>query len=129
MSDGLVNRRAGEGEQVAACVRRALADGTATPGDRLPPARRGAGSLGGNVHGVLRGYRRLRDEGLIELRRGRGAVITTTSGVADRARLTEAVHGLVTRARGIGPTDREFLTLVHRGPGGAPATTPPAPGG
>lgn len=63
------------GDQIAACVRGALADGSANPGECLPAGRELADSLGANVHTVLRGYQRLREEGLIELRRGRGAVI------------------------------------------------------
>lgn len=116
------------GEQIAACVRGAIANGTATPGERLPPAREVAESLGVNVHTVLRGYQRLRDEGLIELRRGRGAVITAAPGAAQQARLTEAVHSLITQARELGLTDQEFLDLVRKGLAGAPVTTPPAPG-
>ena len=61
-------------EQVAASLRRAVADGTLTAGEQLPPARELAGSLEINVHTVLRAYALLRDEGLIDLRRRRGAV-------------------------------------------------------
>jgi DNA-binding transcriptional regulator YhcF (GntR family) len=117
------------GEQIAACVRGAIANGTASPGERLPPAREVAESLGVNVHTVLRGYQRLRDEGLIELRRGRGAAITAAPGAANQARLTEAVHGLITQARELGLTDQEFLALVHNGLNSTPVTTPPSPGG
>ncbi|MET7987630.1 MULTISPECIES: GntR family transcriptional regulator [unclassified Streptomyces] len=113
------------GEQIAACVRGAIADGSAAPGERLPPARQVAESLNVNVHTVLRGYQRLRDEGLIELRRGRGAVVTTAPGIANHARLTESVHDLVTQARELGLTDEELIALVHNGLGGAPASTPP----
>ncbi|WP_033329329.1 GntR family transcriptional regulator [Streptomyces yerevanensis] len=116
------------GEQIAACVRGAIANGTAAPGERLPPAREVAESLGVNVHTVLRGYQRLRDEGLIELRRGRGAVITAAPGAANQARLTEAVHSLITQARELGLTDQEFLALVHNSLASTPVATPPATG-
>ncbi|MEU6478117.1 GntR family transcriptional regulator [Streptomyces sp. NPDC047017] len=108
------------GEQIAACVRGAIADGTAAPGERLPPAREVAESLGVNVHTVLRGYQRLRDEGLIELRRGRGAMITAAPGVADQARLGEAVHRLIAQARELGLADGEFLAMVRNGLADAP---------
>jgi DNA-binding transcriptional regulator YhcF (GntR family) len=71
-------------DQVAGSVRAALAQGMAAPGDRLPSARNVAATLGINLHTVLRGYQQLRDEGLVELRRGRAAVITAT---ADQLRL------------------------------------------
>ncbi|WP_405667554.1 GntR family transcriptional regulator [Streptomyces sp. NBC_01166] len=116
------------GEQIAACVRGAIADGTVAPGERLPPAREVAESLGVNVHTVLRGYQRLRDEALIELRRGRGAVITAAPGAAGRARLTEAVQGVIGQSRELGLTEEEFLALVHNILASAPAPTPPGPG-
>ena len=70
------------GDQVAASVRRAIADGQVVAGEKLPPAREVAESLGINLHTVLRGYQRLRDEGLVDLRRGRNRVLTSaaTSG-------------------------------------------------
>jgi DNA-binding FadR family transcriptional regulator len=60
-------------EQVAAEIRRALADGQAKPGERPPPARDLGAVLGVNRNTVLRALRDLRDEGLLEFRRGRGA--------------------------------------------------------
>src|SRR3954465_6228791 len=59
-------------EQVAAEIRRAIADGEAKPGERLPPARDLAAVLGVNTNTVLRALRQLRDEGLLDFRRGRG---------------------------------------------------------
>jgi len=60
-------------EQVAAQIRRAIADGEAKPGDRLPPARHLAAVMGVNTNTVLRAVRLLRDEGLLELRQGTGS--------------------------------------------------------
>ncbi|MEU6349192.1 GntR family transcriptional regulator [Streptomyces sp. NPDC047072] len=99
------------GDQIAAQVRRAIADGEAAPGERLPAARALAQSLGVNLHTVLRGYRQLRDEGLIELRRGRGAVVL--AGTPARARLLEHVRSLVDQARSLGLTEDEVVGLVR----------------
>src|SRR6202034_1731792 len=62
-------------EQVAAELRRAIAEGEAAPGERLPPARDLAHVLGMNSNTVLRALRQLRNEGLLEFRRGRGITV------------------------------------------------------
>ena len=51
-------------EQVAAAIRRAIADGEVLWGERLPPARDLAAVLGVNANTVFGGLRTLRDEGL-----------------------------------------------------------------
>lgn len=100
-------------EQIAACVRRALAEGTIGRGDRLPAARELAGTLDVNMHTVLRAYATLRDEGLIELRRGRGAVVTGEMP-HDRARVLESVRELVAIARRAGVGLDEAVALVRQ---------------
>ncbi|MEU8581447.1 GntR family transcriptional regulator [Streptomyces abikoensis] len=100
------------GEQIAGGLRGAIADGSVRPGERLPAAREVAASLGVNMHTVLRGYQQLRDEGLIELRRGRGAVVT--GGPAPgRARLTARARELVAESRALGLSDDDILNLVR----------------
>jgi GntR family transcriptional regulator len=65
-------------QQVAAEIRRAIADGEAKPGEKLPPAKDLAAVLGVNTNTALRALRQLRDEGLLEFRRGRGITVTGT---------------------------------------------------
>jgi GntR family transcriptional regulator len=65
-------------QQVAAEIRRAIAEGEAKPGERLPPAKDLAAVLGVNTNTVLRALRMLREEGLLEFRRGRGISVAGT---------------------------------------------------
>jgi GntR family transcriptional regulator len=87
-------------EQLAASVRAEASRGMLSAGDRLPAARDVAESLDINVHTVLRAYQLLRDEGLVDLRRGRGAVITER--VASYGELGDALPRLVATARELG---------------------------
>ena len=82
--------------QVAASVRADAAAGRLKPGDRLPSARDVAAALGVNLHTVLRAYQELRDDGVIELRRGRGAVVASAP---DHGPLHEAISALVATTR------------------------------
>lgn len=100
-------------DQVAASVRRGIGDGTLTRGDRLPSAREVAASLDINLHTVLRAYQVLRDEGLIELRRGRGAVVTASD--PGRVRLEALVAELIAEGSRLGLDQHEIATLVIEG--------------
>src|SRR5207253_9917575 len=82
--------------QVAAEIRRAIAEGEAKPGERLPPARDLAAVLGVNRNTVLRALRILRDEGLLEFRRGRGITVT---GTTERSAVVARARELVAFAR------------------------------
>ena len=88
-------------EQLAVQVRSAIARGELTAGTRLPSARELAGLLTVSLHTVLRAYQDLRDEGLLELRRGRGAVITARAQ-QDYLPLREAIDHLVSVSRRLG---------------------------
>ena len=67
-------------DQVAARIRRAIAEGEAGPGERLPLAKDIAAVLGVNKNTVLRALHLLRNEGLLEFRRGRGITVSGTPG-------------------------------------------------
>src|SRR6476619_6727553 len=83
-------------EQVAGEIRRAIADGEAKPGERLPPAKDLAHVLGVSTNTVLRALRQLRDEGLLEFRRGRGITVT---GTPQHSALIEQAKDLLHHAR------------------------------
>ncbi|WP_406183565.1 GntR family transcriptional regulator [Streptomyces sp. NBC_01006] len=97
-------------EQIAASVRRSMADGKVRRGDRLPSARALARTLDINMHTVLRGYQILRDERLIELRPGRGAVVTAEA--SGQALVIDACRHFISLARGTGMTRPDILQLI-----------------
>ena len=97
-------------EQVAAEIRRAIADGEAEPGERLPPAMDFAAVLGVNRNTVLRALRVLRDEGLLEFRRGRGITVV---GSPDQGAVLAKVKDLVRFAREHGYRRDELVKLIE----------------
>ena len=97
-------------EQVAAEIRRAIADGEAKPGERLPPARDLAAVLGVNTNTVLRSLRLLRDEGLLEFRRGRGV---TVAGTPEKGAVIARARELVSFARQQGYRRDELIELIE----------------
>jgi GntR family transcriptional regulator len=96
-------------EQVAAEIRRAIADGEAKPGERLPPARDLAAVLGVNTNTVLRSLRLLRDEGMLEFRRGRGV---TVAGTPEKGAVIARARELVRFARQQGYRRDELIQLI-----------------
>jgi GntR family transcriptional regulator len=97
-------------EQVAAEIRRAIANGEAGPGDRLPSAVDLAGVLKVNRNTVLRALRQLRDEGLLEVRRGRGVTVVA---VPEQGELHARVRELVDFARRHGFRRDELVDLIR----------------
>lgn len=98
--------------QLVSQVRGAILRGDVGPGDKLPSARELASSLGVNMHTVLRAYTTLRDEGALELRRGRGAVVTAKG--LDTAELEQAARTLVEVGRRHGLTLPQLHTLLDQ---------------
>jgi GntR family transcriptional regulator len=97
-------------DQVCAEIRRAIADGEIGPGERLPPARDLAAVMNVNTNTVLRALRLLRDEGMLEFRRGRGV---TVAGSARQGAVLARARELVQYARRHGYDRDELIQIIE----------------
>ena len=97
-------------EQVAAEIRRAIADGEARPGERMPPAKDLAAVLDVNTNTVLRALRQLRDEGLLDFRRGRSV---TVAGTPEQGAVVVRAKELVRFARRHGYRLDELIRIIE----------------
>jgi GntR family transcriptional regulator len=97
-------------QQVAGEIRRAIAEGEAKPGERLPPAKDLAAVLGVNTNTVLRALRVLRDQGLLEFRRGRGISV---AGTPERGAVVARAKELVDFARRQGYPLEELMQIIE----------------
>jgi len=97
-------------DQVAAQIRRAIAEGEAGPGERLPLAKDLAAVLGVNKNTVLRALHELRDEGLLEFRRGRGI---TVAGTPQRSAVLSQVRNLIQFASRQGYGRDEVIAMIR----------------
>lgn len=98
-------------EQIATSVRADIAQGRVLPGDRLPSARDVASSLSVNLHTVLKAYQDLRDEGLVDMRRGRGAIVAKAP--QSTAELTDQLDTLRETVRQLGLSEETLIALVR----------------
>ena len=97
--------------QLADAVRAEVVAGRVRAGERLPSARELATALEVNLHTVLHAYQQLRAEGLVQMHRGRGAVVTAAAAHATalHADLTEVAR----RARELGMPADAFAALAR----------------
>lgn len=97
-------------EQVAVEIRRAIADGEARPGDRIPQAKDLATVLGVNTNTVLRALRVLRDQGLLEVGRGRAIRV---AGTPERSQVIERMKELIELGRRTGYRPEDLVELLQ----------------
>lgn len=97
-------------EQVAAEIRRAIAEGEAEAGQRIPQARDLAAELGVNTNTVLRALRVLRDEGLVEMGRGRSIRVI---GRPERGVVVMKLKELIEFARQQGYDRDELMAMLE----------------
>jgi GntR family transcriptional regulator len=96
-------------------VKHAVETGALRAGEQLPTIRKLAEELVMNPNTVVRAYRELEHEGLVELRHGSGAFIT--GGVVDRAKLMRkaqpVVQSAIERLHSLGLTEQEIRRLFE----------------
>jgi GntR family transcriptional regulator len=97
-------------DQVAAEIRRDIANGDVAPGERLPPAHDMAAVLGVHTNTVLRALRTLRAEGVLEFRRGRGV---TVSGEPERGVIWAQAQELLNQARRLGLQREDVVSIIE----------------
>jgi GntR family transcriptional regulator len=100
--------------QLVQQVHDALRLGLLEPGDRLPTAQEVVAKLAINPNTVLKAYRDLEREGLVQGRRGQGTFVTAAMTGIDRAiqaRFLADTTRLLRAARsaGLGPDDIEAI--------------------
>lgn len=107
-----INHRSAERlqDQIAQQVRRAAASGELAPGERLPPASELATALSVDRNTALAAYHQLREEGLLEFRRGRGARVAEV-GPAPSS-VTAAVSDLLALARSHGLDHDDLIRTI-----------------
>src|ERR1700728_368279 len=101
-------------DQVAAEIRRAIADGEARPGEQIPQAKDLAAVLGVHTNTVLRALRLLRDEGLLEVGRGRAI---TVAGTPERGGGGAKLEEVIDLARRNGYRREELVEMLQTFPG------------
>lgn len=99
--------------QIADAIRQGIIEGALVDGERLPAAKTLGESLGVSVHTVLHAYQDLRDQGLIELRRGRGAVVMALES-ATREQATRILDEAARQLAELGLSGETTLALFRQ---------------
>jgi GntR family transcriptional regulator len=102
--------------QLVQQVKQALRVGLLEPGDQLPKVRQVAESLAINPNTVLKAYRELEHEQLVQGRQGLGTFVLRSLGgpsLASQADLRRELDGWIARARSAGLDDDDIVALVE----------------
>jgi GntR family transcriptional regulator len=98
-------------------VKHAITTGALVPGDQLPSIRKVAEDLVINPNTVVKAYRELEHDGVIEMRHGTGAFVRESTGLNQKTkRLNVAlplVRELIDRLRGMGLSEEEIRRLFE----------------
>lgn len=105
--------------QIADAIRRHLVDGHLKPGALLLPVRQLAMDLGVHFNTVAQAYRLLADEGWLDLKRRRGAMVIERGAPrkadADKvAALTGRLRDIAAELRGLGLSQAQVALALRR---------------
>lgn len=102
--------------QIADAIRALMVEGSLAPGDPLPTVRQLAVDLAVHHNTVAQAYRDLADEGWLDLRRGRGAIVTARHSprpAADaEASFRRQLRELIARARTTGLSPQTVARIL-----------------
>jgi GntR family transcriptional regulator len=101
--------------QLVQQVRQAVRFGLLRPGDQLPTVKNVVGSLAINPNTVLKAYRELDREGLVEGRRGLGTFVVSApppTALADHGALRAELERWVERARELGLDEDDVAAMA-----------------
>ncbi len=105
-------------KQIVAALRAHLVAGRIPPGETLPPVRQLAVELGVHFNTVAEAYRLLADEGWLELRRRRGALVldreTPTPPREQRGSFTKRLDEIVAEGLAQGLTPKQVAAALTR---------------
>jgi GntR family transcriptional regulator len=101
--------------QLVQQVRQAIRLGLLQPGDQLPTVKEVVGALAINPNTVLKAYRELEHEGLVEGRRGQGTFVSrmlTPAVPTEQAALQAALLSWIRSAQEVGFDEEGVAALV-----------------
>ena len=99
--------------QVVDEIKALIARGKLREGDALPPVRQVAADLGVNLNTIANAYRELQQEGLISIRHGSGAVVTSrTSSSSTDEELRKTLRSSLTQFVLAGLPRSEIMNIV-----------------
>jgi GntR family transcriptional regulator len=102
-------------QQIADGVKSLIARGDLCEGAALPSVRQVAGDLGVNLNTIAVAYRQLQEEGLLLVRHGAGAIVSSrrARGVEEEE-LRKPLRTALTQLILAGRSDKEILACVKR---------------
>ncbi len=104
--------------QIIERVKFGIAGGRLAPGDQLPTVRRLAADLSVNPNTVIRAYREMEIEGVLDTQQGSGTFVSDRRPEIDdlerRRMLDQILTELLARASGYGFTVDEVLEGLHQ---------------